>query len=607
MTSKNASYAYLFEAKGIQRYILDSGPLRDLVGASDLVAGLARSDGATSPDPDLLQQVLDALELTGADVRLSRRAGGAFMAHAANRETLERLRGLWRLTASLRCPGLEMSDVLLTTEQAEIALASAHGVLNRADMKAMTLAYESGSTIRFNTAAELPPTGHAFTAFNPRTGRLITRLQPFRDSKAPGGGDLIPLDVVTETQRVRAEQLQGRLDGVAAKFLPRTVTIDADHRPVDGAGRRYAFPRNLDPREGDTFDNPLFPFRRRGGRGDVDRRVAVVHADLSGLAQAFRRIADSATAPEAVFAAATSIEVMVTDAVRAATDRWLLPNAFEIDGRKDALGVSDKTPQAVLPARPIVLGGDDITVIVRADLALPFTQTLLDEIETLSGKMAGPGKLLDKRLSACAGIALVKAGQPFLMASDLAESLCRHAKKVAKAGQHPPYPSFLAFQNAQSTLWESYDEVLKRELTTPHTRIRLTANPYPLRPSADTPTLTALMSLARALDRVQGLGKLIGAARLLFDETDLVKAGGEWVRWRKVQTGVDPNALTKVDEALIGAGFTLHKDEAAGGDWPVVAGMICDALDWLDFGLVKCLEADDERLRADAVSSGIAA
>lgn len=51
------SYAYLFEAKGIQRYIFEGGKLKDMAGASELVAALCRSarhemlEGADSPEP----------------------------------------------------------------------------------------------------------------------------------------------------------------------------------------------------------------------------------------------------------------------------------------------------------------------------------------------------------------------------------------------------------------------------------------------------------------------------------------------------------------------------------------------------------------------------
>jgi hypothetical protein len=63
--ARRTAHTYLFEVKGIQRYVFDSGLLRDVVGASDLVAGLVKSPGSASgadageSDRDLIGQVID--------------------------------------------------------------------------------------------------------------------------------------------------------------------------------------------------------------------------------------------------------------------------------------------------------------------------------------------------------------------------------------------------------------------------------------------------------------------------------------------------------------------------------------------------------------------
>ena len=43
-----SQFAYLFQAKGIQRYILEGGKLKDMVGASELVDRLCRSGGGNT-------------------------------------------------------------------------------------------------------------------------------------------------------------------------------------------------------------------------------------------------------------------------------------------------------------------------------------------------------------------------------------------------------------------------------------------------------------------------------------------------------------------------------------------------------------------------------
>lgn len=76
-----------------------------------------------------------------------------------------------------------------------------------------------------------------------------------------------------------------------------------------------------------------------------------------------------------------------------------------------------------LPIRPIILGGDDLTILIQADMALPFVKKFLTEFEHQTEK------LLKNKLTACAGIAYVKDKFPLHYAMDLAEQLCKEAKE----------------------------------------------------------------------------------------------------------------------------------------------------------------------------------
>lgn len=110
-----------------------------------------------------------------------------------------------------------------------------------------------------------------------------------------------------------------------------------------------------------------------------------------------------------------------------------------------------------LPMRPIILGGDDLTVIIRADLALKFTEVFLTEFEKRT-KLCIDGGI---GLTACAGIAFVKEKFPFHYSAHLAEELCGFAKDESKREA-----SCLQFQRVQDSFIETYKEIVKRELTT---------------------------------------------------------------------------------------------------------------------------------------------
>lgn len=137
----------------------------------------------------------------------------------------------------------------------------------------------------------------------------------------------------------------------------------------------------------------------------------------------------------------------------------------------------------IIPIRPIVLGGDDLTVICRADIALEYVKTFIEEFEHETNVILGniitnandgegvftKGEVRD-RLTACAGIAYVKSSYPFYYAYELAEALCGRAKKDAKNspevkdGDALP-PSCIMFHKVQDSFVQDYESIVKRELT----------------------------------------------------------------------------------------------------------------------------------------------
>jgi len=82
-----------------------------------------------------------------------------------------------------------------------------------------------------------------------------------------------------------------------------------------------------------------------------------------------------------------------------------------------------------IPLRPIILNGDDITFVCDGRIGIQLANNFL---KILSGKELELDSNSEK-LSACAGIAIVKSHFPFYRAYQLAEELCGSAKKKAKA------------------------------------------------------------------------------------------------------------------------------------------------------------------------------
>lgn len=84
-----------------------------------------------------------------------------------------------------------------------------------------------------------------------------------------------------------------------------------------------------------------------------------------------------------------------------------------------------------LPIRPLIIGGDDVTFLCPANMAILFTKTLV-EILDADTPVDAPEHLteeISRHMDACAGIAILPTKYPFFRGYKLAEQLCDSAKK----------------------------------------------------------------------------------------------------------------------------------------------------------------------------------
>lgn len=94
----------------------------------------------------------------------------------------------------------------------------------------------------------------------------------------------------------------------------------------------------------------------------------------------------------------------------------------------------------LLPLRPIIIGGDDITFICPGRMGLQYAKAFIEYVNSenlLDDDLykhikADTGKMLSKSMSCCAGVAIVPAKYPFFRAYELAEQLCDAAKSLSR-------------------------------------------------------------------------------------------------------------------------------------------------------------------------------
>jgi hypothetical protein len=220
-----------------------------------------------------------------------------------------------------------------------------------------------------------------------------------------------------------------------------------------------------------------FPYRfDHLGRSSGDSSyLAVVHIDGNGMGDRFRQCGESASSDREYIKKmrelSWSVQTIAMDALRSLGKLLSESVTFEQGnpviksfGCKERLideiplKVADNDKKIYLPFRPLVYGGDDVTFVCDGRLGLTLATLFLKNFE----KIAADGK----KLTACAGVSIVKAHYPFARAYELSESLCGSAKKFKK--DQDSDTSAIDWHIAASGLLGDLGEIRKREYLVPN-------------------------------------------------------------------------------------------------------------------------------------------
>jgi hypothetical protein len=235
-------------------------------------------------------------------------------------------------------------------------------------------------------------------------------------------------------------------------FYPVSAEILAKLRATDNANNRlkemfadvltnsYEFPRELDELGRTSGDHSY---------------IAIIHADGDGMGKRIQQLGRNYRQADANGSYSQHNRSYITalrkfsKAVEVSAKKALRDTLTTLKSRIDAQGEiahlnpsvaetdsgpapiklkwSDENDKYKLPVRPIVFGGDDVTFVcdgrIGLSLALEYVKKFADETE----QNADCG-----RLTACAGVAIIKSHYPFARAYSLAEDLCSSAKKYRR-------------------------------------------------------------------------------------------------------------------------------------------------------------------------------
>jgi hypothetical protein len=244
--------------------------------------------------------------------------------------------------------------------------------------------------------------------------------------------------------------------------------------------------------------------------------LAVIHADGNGLGQMFLKFHEYAGCESGEDGKVGKANRKYVDKLRAfslALDLCTATAFMNVVRRGRAeygwFERDEKMQEFRLPLLPIVLGGDDLTVVCDGRCALDFTREFLTELETETARtdhsresdkglydtlqdVAEKATEGARRLSSCAGVAIVKPHYPFSGAYEIAQALIQSAKHIKEVVKHPdkpiPWPaSALDFHINYDTSGNDLERIRQDRLTltepdegevTGKREIRLYSRPY---------------------------------------------------------------------------------------------------------------------------------
>jgi hypothetical protein len=398
-----------FEAARIQGFLTAGGRLRDLAGGSALIEqiGEAGSDGmlgqaASAIGMDVAEPHEDS-DVPDGRLILLRNSGGAVHALAPDEAGARRLLEELSLRVLERAPGLEVLGTVVPMEE-----ISPEGFR------------EAWSRAR-EVLSEQKQSARAPISFAP----------PFLARCVATGGVAVGK---VKDQRLAANPL-----------TPRRNAEDANARLRKALGM-------------DDFE---FPMDTDDLSSDEGGYLSVIHLDGNNIGRLLRGLGDGAQSMSDLLGrnrrASTNLAGLSETPVKKAI-KWICGHVIEVDSIVEVRLESGRwrTPikssgSNMLPLRPLVMGGDDLTIICEGRIALPFVRQLLTQFEECSKETAKAlGQADGKPLYACAGVAIVKKSYPFAKAYELAEELMKEAKKAARkqAGSYIDFEVVTASQHS---------------------------------------------------------------------------------------------------------------------------------------------------------------
>jgi Predicted hydrolase of the HD superfamily (permuted catalytic motifs) len=380
----------LLRTEGNQRFIFASNKRQEIVGASELIARLDRIWVLEE-----LQNLFPEFDRSwrigkGDDAELLVAGAGTATVLVKDKELAKKLVTQVTSRALREAPGLDVCGVVVPYGPSGKGLRLADAYSKAQRQLGMVRGDRPGPQVRFRrlpliaecASNGLPAAEVRWEAdektYQPRSAVAVAKLDAFRSSAF--GRLAQAADMPPETMQAIVKRLSFEVDWVAV--------VHADGNRLGGL------------------------FKGLQGRSERDRPEEVSDEEYAARVRCLSAAVDAC----ARRAFKTALGRTREDLKDSGADEGVL-----LDGQP--------------PVVPLVLGGDDLTVVCDGRVALTFTRHYLEAFEETTTGHEDIRRVVGDGLTAAAGVAIVKQKYPFHFAYDLCEELMnREAKAVKDTG-----------------------------------------------------------------------------------------------------------------------------------------------------------------------------
>lgn len=170
--------------------------------------------------------------------------------------------------------------------------------------------------------------------------------------------------------------------------------------------------------------------------------ISVIHIDGNNMGVKFSKCKDSQERKNLSLKVANIVQNAFRELIQDIINEY---DSKAYDEALDKRDLIDDKGKKLLPIRPIIIGGDDITFVCPARVGIEYAKRFIEAVnkqdflndeqyERMSREVKKENKSmkLSKTMSCCGGVAIVPLKYPFFRAYQLAEHLCGSAKTKSR-------------------------------------------------------------------------------------------------------------------------------------------------------------------------------